>query len=70
VKRHVREAYRQHKEIHYQYLETEGKQLAMMLIYLGEKDPDHEAVTAKIILTLQRLVKKCKSAQSRDEKPV
>ena len=65
IKRLVRESYRKHKSIHYQFLETNGRQLAVMLIYMGGKDLDYAECEAKIILTLQRLVKKCKHHSDR-----
>ena len=60
VKRLIREAYRHEKHIHYRHFEGQEKQCAMMLIYLGGERPDYNQIHDKIILTLQRLVKKAK----------
>jgi len=64
VKRLVREAYRLHKSVHYNYFQKEEKQVALMLIYLGQANPEYSDIEGKIILTLQRLVKKHQRLQT------
>ncbi|MEM9023097.1 MAG: ribonuclease P protein component [Bacteroidota bacterium] len=62
VRRMVREAYRQHKSIHYVPLQTAGDQLAIMLIYLPGKPLPYAELQHKIILTLQRLLQEYEQA--------
>lgn len=57
VKRRIREAYRKNKSVHYTPLIQEGKQLALLLIYLPKTPLPFEEIEQKIILTLQRLVR-------------
>ena len=56
IKRRMREAYRQNKEILYEYLSRAGKQYAMAIVFTGTSPVVYEEIEGKIILSLQRLV--------------
>jgi ribonuclease P protein component len=57
IKRIIREAYRLHKHILYQYLNDKNKKIVLTLIYTEKEILNYHFVEDKIILTLQRLIK-------------
>lgn len=56
VKRLMREAYRQHKSIHYDYLEQQQQQVAMLIIFTGKEEPTYRDTEKKIIRLLKRFI--------------
>ncbi len=57
IKRLLREAYRRHKAPFYAELEKREKKVRAMLIYTHREPLELKETDAKIILTLQRLIK-------------
>ncbi|HLG04306.1 MAG TPA: ribonuclease P protein component [Bacteroidia bacterium] len=57
VKRILRESYRRHKHDFYEQLKMRDKRLRALLIYTPRELPVLTETDAKIILTLQRLIK-------------
>jgi ribonuclease P protein component len=55
IKRQMREVYRNNKHLLYETLENTGKQIVFAVLYTGDKEPEFEQFSGKIILTLQRL---------------
>ena len=52
----MREAYRQNKELLYDFLSKAGKQYALAIVFTGTSPAPYEELEGKIILSLQRLV--------------
>jgi ribonuclease P protein component len=57
IKRLCREAYRLQKQPLFQRLKEKGSSLAVFFIYTGKELPDYHAVTDKIGVALQKLIK-------------
>jgi len=55
IKRHIREAYRKNKSLLYNSLESNGKKIALAIIYNAKEIFSYNLIEEKIILTLQRL---------------
>ena len=57
VKRLTREAYRRSKQDLYETLQSQDKQLLLLLVYSANELPEYSAVEGKIKVILQRLIK-------------
>lgn len=57
IKRLIREAYRNHKHILYQSLESNNKKVVFAFIYTEKEILNYKSIEDKIILTLHRLIK-------------
>ena len=55
MKRRMREAYRKHKHILYQKLQSSNKTIALALVFTGREVIAYPELEEKIILSLQRL---------------
>ena len=62
IKRHMREAYRIHRDKQLSQIANSGKQFAAMLVFNAREPLPYSETEAKIILTLQRFAKEaCKN---------
>src|SRR3569833_507935 len=57
IKRLTREAYRLRKEPLFLLLQERGMALSLFFIYTGKELPDHELVSGKIAVALEKLMK-------------
>lgn len=55
IKRRMREAYRKHKHLLYEQLQTSQKTIALALVFTGKEVVAYSELEEKIILSLQRL---------------
>ena len=55
LKRLMREAFRQNKNLLYPVVEMRGKQLAIMFLFTGREEVTYSEIQRKIIVTLERL---------------
>ncbi|PCH96723.1 MAG: ribonuclease P protein component [Bacteroidetes bacterium] len=62
IKRRLREAYRKNKDLLYEYLLKTKKQYAIAILFTGTEPLAYKEVEAKIILSLQRLIKENEKA--------
>ena len=58
IKRRMREAYRKHKATFADLVSAKGKKIVVFLIYTGKEESGYNVIEGKIILILQRLIKK------------
>lgn len=56
IKRRMREAYRKHKNIVYDYLLKQNTQCAIIIIYTGKQTVDYSEIETKLVLTLQKFI--------------
>lgn len=52
----MREAYRKHKKIVYDYLLQQNTQCAIIIIYTGKQAVDYGEIESKLVLTLQKFI--------------
>lgn len=57
IKRQVREAYRLHKSILYNYLGTKDRKCALAIVFTGKNKVPYAKLEGIINLSLQRLIK-------------
>jgi len=57
IKRQIREAYRHHKSILYDYLGNKGRKCALAIVFTGKNKVPYAQLEGIIKLSLQRLVK-------------
>jgi len=62
LRRRIKEAYRQHKHELYEHLNQENKQLAIVIIYIHNKEMTYNDIEEKLILSLQKVIKKISRA--------
>jgi len=55
LKRRIKEAFRQHKFILSNHLDSTNKKMQIAFVYIGKEIVDYGVIENKIILTLQRL---------------
>jgi ribonuclease P protein component len=58
LRRRIKEAYRKNKHELYHQLAKENKQLAIIIIYLHNKEMAYNDIEEKLILSLQKVIKK------------
>jgi ribonuclease P protein component len=56
IKRRMREAYRKHKYVLYEYLTTENRQIVFIVIVRGNRVPDFQAIEKSTHEMLNRLI--------------
>jgi ribonuclease P protein component len=66
IKRQLRECYREHKNKLYDFLNSSGKQYALMIVYTGKKAEPFAELMLKFTLTLQHLEKDIEKRSKRD----
>jgi ribonuclease P protein component len=57
IKRHIREAYRNHKSIFYDYLKTKERKCALAIVFTGKNKVSYTQLEDIINLSLQRLTR-------------
>jgi ribonuclease P protein component len=65
IKRKLRESYRFHKSSFYVFLEQNGKQIAMMILFISKEDQDFRKIDASMVKILDHLQHKLLSEQIR-----
>jgi len=64
VKRLVRQIYRNEKQPLYDHLQSEGRQVAFMILYSSNEHPVFKELESKIIVSLSRLIKESSGPNS------
>ncbi len=70
IKRKIREAYRLNKSDFYEYLDIEGRRIAIVLIFLGKELPQYHFLEHKLKKMLRRFIKELAANQNKNSENI